>query len=160
MSELKPKVTIGRLEYVWIVTSNQKKIPARIDTGARTTAIWASDIYECDGKVVWKFFAKGSEFYSGIEHTTSQYEKRVVASSTGHKEIRFLVPVTLQIKNRRVRTKCTLANRQTQAFPVLVGRNTLSGKFIVDVQHGSKKLSINDAIKFDELQAELKGKLS
>lgn len=157
MSEHKPKIVIGRLEHVWVVATDQKKVPARIDTGARTTAVWASDVREHNGQLTWKFFGNGSEFYTGTEFATTHYEKRVVASSTGHKEVRYLIPITLQIKGRRVRTKCTLANRQTQAFPILIGRNTLTGKFVVDVQHGSKRLSMSDTERFNELQAELKG---
>ncbi|AHB42057.1 hypothetical protein RAAC3_TM7C00001G0192 [Candidatus Saccharibacteria bacterium RAAC3_TM7_1] len=155
MSKQKSKLIIGRLEYVWIVPTNQKKVPARIDTGARTTAIWASSLSEEDGILSWSFFGKDSPFYTGQLFHSKSYKKRVVANSTGHKEVRYLIPITLQLKGRRVRTKCTLANRQTQAFPILIGRNTLAGKFIVDVQHGSKKLSVNDQVRFEELQSEL-----
>lgn len=55
MSEHKPKIVIGRLEHVWVVATDQKKVPARIDTGARTTAVWASDVREHNGQLTWKF---------------------------------------------------------------------------------------------------------
>lgn len=149
------KITIGRYEYIWIVLSSQKKIPARIDTGARTTAIWASDILEKNGKVFWKFFDRDSEFYNGETFSTEHFEKRIVQSSTGHQQARYLIPITLQIKKRRVRTYATLADRSHATFPILIGRNTLNGKFVVDVAHGSRKLSDLDRAGFYELQGQI-----
>lgn len=146
------KVTIGRMEYVWLVATNQKKIPARIDTGARTTAIWASSIKETDGVLTWKFFAPKSEFFTGETFQTNKFEKRVVMSSTGHQETRYLTQLVLQIKNRRVRTFATLANRAHSTFPILIGRNTLAGKFLVDVQYSTRKLSELDHENFEKLQ--------
>ena len=146
------KVTIGRFEYVWLVATGQKKIPARVDTGARTTAIWASQIIERDGELSWCFFDEGSPFYTGNKMRTRHYDQRVVANSTGHREVRYLVPITIQVKGRRVRSRCTLADRSRQTFPVLIGRNTLSGKFVVDVHHGSRKLTEIDRKRYEELQ--------
>jgi hypothetical protein len=146
------KVTIGRFEYVWLVVAGQRKIPARIDTGAQTTAIWASQIAERNGELTWCFFGEGSPFYTGKKMKTRHYKQRVVATSTGHREIRYLIPVTIQIKGRRMRSRCTLADRSKQIFPILIGRNTLSGKFVVDVHHGSRKLTEIDRKRYDELQ--------
>jgi len=146
------KVTIGRFEYVWLVATGQKKIPARIDTGARTTAVWASQIIEQDGELTWCFFDEGSPFFTGEKMKTRHYTQRVVATSTGHREIRYVVPITIQIKGRRVRSRCTLANRSKQTFPVLIGRNTLSGKFVVDVHNGSRILTEIDRKSYEELQ--------
>jgi len=135
------KEIIGRAEYVWLVTTNQKKISARIDTGARTTSIWASNIREKDGILTWSFFGAGSEYWTGNTMSTRAFEERVVSSSTGHRQFRYKVPVVLQIKGRRIKTNATLADRSHSAFPILIGRNTLNGKFIVDTQLGSRTLS-------------------
>jgi hypothetical protein len=149
---VREKIIIGRTEYVWLVATGQVKVPARIDTGARTTAIWASDFVEEDNILSWKFFAPESEFWTGETFTSDIYKKRVVMSSTGHQETRYYIPITLQMKKRRVRTYCTLANRVHSTFPILIGRNTLGGKFVVDVSHGSRKLSQLDQANFVKLQ--------
>lgn len=138
-----------------MVANHQRKIPARIDTGARTTAVWASEIREKNGILAWKFFAQKSEFFTGEIHETENFARQIVRTSTGHQQIRYLIPITLQMKKRRVRTFCTLADRATQTFPILIGRNTLSGKFVVDVQKGSRKLSEIDKTNFNEMQAQL-----
>jgi hypothetical protein len=154
---MREKVVIGRTEYVWLVDADKKRIPARIDTGARTTAVWASDFVEEDGILSWKFFAPGSEFWTNEKFHSKIFKKRVVMSSTGHQETRYYIPITLQMKKRRVKTYCTLANRSHATFPILIGRNTLTGKFVVDVAHGSRVLSEIDRAKFANLQKNLKG---
>lgn len=146
------KVIIGRAEYIWLVKADIKKVPARIDTGARTTSIWASDIREVDGRLEYKLFGKGSSFYSGKTQTSEHFKKIVVASSNGIAQIRYYIPITLQIKRRRILTHCTLADRSVQAYPILIGRNTLRGKFVVDVQRGSQTLGDIDKTRYDDLQ--------
>ena len=129
---MEEKVFVGGAEYIWLVKANIKKVPARIDTGARTTSIWASDIKEQNG--------------------TEYFKKIVVASSNGTTQIRYYIPITIQMKKRRILTHCTLSDRSSQAYPVLIGRNTLRGKFIVDVQRGSRILGELDKKRFEDLQ--------
>lgn len=147
------KYVIGRAEYTWLVESGIKRVPSRIDTGARTSAIWASDICETDTGLSYVLFGDSSEYYTGETITTKRFSKIVVASSNGHVEERYKVPIIIQIRKRRIRTFCTLTDRSKQAFPILVGRNTLRGKFIVDVQNGSRSLDGLDQDRFNELQS-------
>jgi len=153
--KIRKKIVIGLAAY--ISSAYFKKIPARIDTGARTTAIWASNIYEKDGVLYFQFFAKGSEYFDNVTQEVEHYETRVVISSNGGKQIRYLIPITLEVKKLRIRTFATLADRSKQAFPILIGRNTLRGKFLVDAQKVSQKLSQIDKKAFVKLQDELKG---
>lgn len=151
------KVIIGRDEYAWFVNAGIKKVPARIDTGARTTSVWATDIREVNGHLEYKLFGKQSEFHNGKVQVTKRFQKVAVASSNGVVEVRYYIPITIQLKRRKVLTHCTLSDRSKQAYPVLIGRNTLRGKFIVDVQHGSRKLGEMDKERYDKLQKLLKG---
>lgn len=154
---MKEKIIIGNAEYIWLVKANIKKVPARIDTGARTTSIWASDVKEVGGHLEYKLFGQGSPLYTGDVQVVDRFKKIVVASSNGVAQIRYYIPMTIQIKKRRILTHCTLSDRSTQAYPVLIGRNTLRGKFMVDVQHGSRILGGIDKSRFDELQKLLEG---
>jgi hypothetical protein len=150
---MKSKTLIGRAEYCWLVQPNIKKVPARIDTGARTSSIWASEIKETPAGLQYVLFGAKSPLYDGTVITAHNFSKIIVASSNGHAEERYKVMMTLQIRGRRIRTFFTLADRSTQAFPILVGRNTLRGKFIVDVQHGPRMLDTLDQDRYNELQA-------
>lgn len=151
------KKKIGRAEYVWLVRDQLKKVPARIDTGARTSSIWASSVRETEAGLEYVLFGEGSPFYTGQVITEPAYSELVVASSNGHVQKRYKVPLTIQIKGTRIKTFCTLADRSTQAYPILIGRNTLRGKFIVDVQNGPRTLNTLDETRFNQLQSLLKG---
>jgi hypothetical protein len=109
-----------------------KAIPARIDTGARTSSLWASDIKIIDNKVKFRMFGKGSRYYTGKYVTMPFVEHRNVTSSTGHEQERIVVEFPVRISGKKIKAKFTLSDRSTQTYPVLIGRNTLRGHFLVD----------------------------
>lgn len=127
---------IGRAEQIDLPEADIFKVPARIDTGAKTSSIWASQIKEVNGCLEFKLFAKSSNFFNNQLLTTKDYEQRVVASSNGQSQTRYVVKLKLVLHGRKIRASFTLANRSAQAYPVLVGRNVLRGKFLVDVKQG------------------------
>lgn len=117
-----------------------RDIPAKIDTGAASSAVWASGI-RVDGEGVLHFclFGEGSPYYNGVELSRKDYTVGVVRSSNGQEELRYRVGLTLEIEGKRVKALVSLANRERNRYPVLVGRRTLSGKFLVDVSKGEVK---------------------
>ncbi len=128
--------TIGGVEYVTLADSG-REVPARIDTGANTSAVWASDVVEGkDGTLTFKLFDKQSEFYTGETIVTKDFAETVIASSNGAIEQRYKVKISFMLGGRRVRAFFTLANRSMQVYPILIGRNVLKGKFIVNVKQG------------------------
>lgn len=131
----KPKQIIGRAEQVFLPELGQT-VHARIDSGARTSAIWASYAQVEGDKLAVVFFGEGHPAYTGKKHYFTSYSREIVRSSNGHEEKRFLIKLLVVLKKRKIRASFTLANRSTQVYPVLVGRNILRGKFIVDVQLG------------------------
>jgi len=133
----KPLTVIGRAELVDFPLQKITQVPARIDTGARTSSLWASDIKVTDGVLSFVFFGSESEFYTGEVFTVSDFSETVVSSSTGEQQRRFKTTLTLGLGGKRIKAMFTLADRSTQVYPVLVGRNTLKGKFIVNVKTGT-----------------------
>lgn len=128
---------IGQAELVDFPGYKLFSVPARIDTGARTSAIWATDITLKDDLLSFKLFGKSSEFYSGKVITATEFSETIVASSIGEPQKRYKVIIPIRIKNKRILANFTLANRSTQVYPLLIGRNTLRGKFIVNVKAGT-----------------------
>lgn len=110
-------------------------IPARVDTGARLSSVWASAEEE-DGRLKVVFFGKDSPLYTGVPVYFGSYEQLVVASSMGHTQRRYVVKLLVSIGGKKIRASFTLANRSSQVYPILIGRNVLRGKFIVDVKVG------------------------
>lgn len=127
---------IGATELVSFPKLDLLAIPARIDSGAKTSTVWASDIREEKGVLKFTLFDTSSEHYSNKAVETRSFSRRVVTSSNGQAEERYVVKLAVTLAGRKIRASFTLANRSLQAYPVLVGRNILRGKFLIDVRSG------------------------
>lgn len=128
---------VGRVEKIQLPGLSDAVIRARIDTGATVSSLWASDIHvDHDNKLRFKLFGESSEHYDGSEHVVEQYSRRMVRSSNGENQDRYEVRLAVRIAGRRIIARFTLADRSTQLYPVLIGRNILRGKFVVDVIKG------------------------
>lgn len=134
--EQERKKLIGRAERVDFPELELYKVPARVDTGAKTSALWATNIIVQDGILTATLFGKDSEFYSGQPVTFETFETTVVSTSSGEIQERYKIRLLVKIKGKKIRAWFTLADRSTQVYPVLIGRNVLLGKFVVDVKHG------------------------
>lgn len=149
----KQKVTIGRAERVAFPLLGGAELYARIDTGAKTSSIWASDVTErADGLAV-RFMSPQDDIYQQ-EIVFRHYDKVRVASSMGHQQVRYRIKLPIILKGRRIVATFTLSDRSTQVYPVLIGRSTLHGKFIVDVTKGTP-LKEKEAARTAALQANI-----
>lgn len=149
------KKIIGRSEQLAFPELSLEGVHARIDTGAKTSSIWASAVELKDGKLHVVFFGESVPQYSGKTEIFEEFDKTVVASSTGHTQTRYKVRMLVKIKGKKVRAWFTLADRSTQVYPVLIGRNVLLGKFVVDVKKG-RVLKQAEQARTETLQAKLK----
>lgn len=131
------KSVIGRLEYVDLPDFGLQKIVAKIDTGAYTGALHATDIKEVDisGQKMLEFRLLDEDHSEYIDkvHTVSDYEIKKVKSSNGDVESRYVIPVKLIIKNKTINAELTLNNRKEMRYPILIGRKNITNIFIVDV---------------------------
>ena len=127
---------IGPVETVNFPELNISGVPARVDTGAKTSTVWASGIIENHGMLQFVLFGPDSPLYTGKVLQFHKYSLRTVISSIGESEERYIVRLLVGLKGRKIRATFTLANRSHQAYPMLVGRNILKGKFMVDVKLG------------------------
>ena len=122
------RVIIGRLENVHILDIGISK-KARIDTGAKTTSIDARDVevFERNG-VNWVRFSFEGEYLERPVVRTVRIKRH------GGKSIRRQV-VELEFKLGEITRKVevTLANRKKYTYAILIGRNFLKKRFIVDV---------------------------
>ena len=133
---------IGSTEYVEI--AGVKNIPAKIDTGADSSSIWASEIdVSPAGVLSFCLFDKSSPLYTGDKIQRQEYKAKVIRSSNGDEEIRYRVELPLVLAGHSIKARFTLADRSKNNFPVLIGRKTLKGKFLVDVSKMSIEKSSN-----------------
>lgn len=127
---------IGRSEKISFVELGFSKVPAKIDTGAKTSAVWATKIHETAEGLEFRLFGPSSKLYTGERHVVKQFEIVTVASSIGEPQERYKVRLLVKVRGKKIHAYFTLADRSRQAYPVLLGRNVLRGKFVVDVKAG------------------------
>lgn len=130
------KAVIGRVERVDFPQFNVVGVPAKIDTGAYRSSVWASNISEKDGVLTFTLLDKTSEWYTGKQYKTSRFSIVEVENSFGHKEERYSVYIKLKMGSRTVTSNFTLANRSQKTYPILIGRKLLKNRYIVDVSEG------------------------
>jgi glutathione synthase/RimK-type ligase-like ATP-grasp enzyme len=116
-----------------------ENVPAKVDTGADSSSIWATKVAESDGKLSFVLFAPGSPYHTGEVITTRDYRIRIVKSSFGQTEFRYKVRLKAVLEKHTVYIRFALANRSHNRFPVLIGRRTLHNRFVVDVARLSQK---------------------
>lgn len=127
---------IGSTEVIDLPEYGIFEVPAKVDTGADTSSIWASDIAVRDGELSFKLFGPASEFYTGevITVKKSGFKTTEVTNSFGHSEDRYKVKILIKVRGRKIRASITLADRESSTYPVLLGRRLLTNKFVVDVR--------------------------
>jgi len=148
---LKEKQIIGSAETIILPSISTKSIHARIDSGARTSAIWGRARVGENNHLFVAFFGEDAE------REFDSYGRQVVATSMGHTDTRYTIKTVVKLKDRKIRATFTIADRSTQVYPVLIGRNVLRGKFIVDVEFG-KRLRSKEKRRISELQEKLQEK--
>jgi hypothetical protein len=131
------QVLIGWKEYVEFPEWNIHKVRAKVDTGARTSAL-DTQKYEL------RRLADGSLHATLLLRVRSARSRpRVVdvpvigfvevRSSNGAHEKRPLIETALSLGGVVKRVRFTLASRTTMRFRVLLGRTALAPEFLVDV---------------------------
>lgn len=111
-------------------------INAKIDTGARTSALHALRIrpFEKDGTPHVEFYIHPLQRrrLPEIKCVAPVLEQRKIKSSTGHSETRYVVKTTAVIGNKNLTIELTLTNRDDLGFRMLIGREAVRTKFVVD----------------------------
>ena len=147
--------TIGATELISI-GRNYVDVPAKVDTGADCSAIWASKIrVSQEGILSFTLFDEKSPYYTGKIFKRTDFGVAKVKSSNGTKQIRYSAKLTVMLSGRKIRVRFYLSNRSTQKFPVLIGRRTIHGKFIVDVTRRAVGTKPPSATATNHLRKEL-----
>lgn len=140
------KKIIGRVDKIDFPKLNLFNIEAKIDTGAYTSAIHCSKIHEEGNKLHCMFFDFGHPCFSESTVVFDTFEKTNVKSSNGFKENRYKIKSEVILFGKSYRINLTLSTRDDMKFPVLIGRQFLKQKFLVDVdeENVSFKLKCNE----------------
>lgn len=135
-------IHIGTIELVSLPDDRIKDVPAKIDTGADSSAIWASDIQLKDGKLYFNFFGPGSAYYRKKRVVSTAFKTTSVKNSFGHEEFRYKIRIKVKIGDHTFTRWFSLADRSRNTYPILLGKNFLKNRFVVDV---SRKYAVSKA---------------
>lgn len=125
---LYPLPLIGWREDVLLPEFGNGVIIAKIDTGARNAALHAEDI-TIKGKRVSFVLELGA---AKKRHELAVTGSKRVKSSNGFSELRPIVEIVIQVGIHRFPVETTLTNRTDMGVPMLLGRNSVKGRFIVN----------------------------
>nr|WP_154792597.1 RimK/LysX family protein [Occultella kanbiaonis] len=111
-------------------------VKAKIDTGARSSALHAFGVteFEHDGGPWVSFIVHPlqNSARDEVEVTLPVHDRRVVRSSSGHTQRRIVVLLDLVVAARPITAEVTLSNRDRMGFRMLIGREALRQGFLVD----------------------------
>lgn len=141
------KLLIGRHEWCALPAFKIPAIKAKIDTGAKTSSIHAFNIKKKYIKDVEYVYFDIHPLQGNNRLTISAkapvIDERKITSSNGHKELRYVIATTLSMANRSWLIEVTLSNRDPLRYRMLLGRQALNTKVIIDphLSCHQKKLS-------------------
>ena len=125
----KQQILIGWREWLALPDIGLPGIKAKVDTGARTSALHAYFVepYQQDGKALVRFGVHPLPRRSSVSRICEAPVKecRLVTDSGGHREERYVIETTIRLGDLFFVTEVTLTNRDTMKFRMLLGRSAL-----------------------------------
>jgi len=133
----RPKNIIGWEEWCGLPDLGLPAIKAKIDTGAKTSALHAYDIerFQKDGRDHVRFKIHPLQRNNDLEKICEapMVDRRGVTSSNGEREKRFVIITRLAFPDKEIEAELTLTSRHNMAFRMLLGREALrKARFTVD----------------------------
>jgi hypothetical protein len=125
------KMTIGEVEDI-ILMPWGVRLPARIDTGAATSSLDARELIVKNNMAEFRL----PKMYGGLRLRLPVIEWQKIRSAD-FRERRPVVEITFCIGPKLIRAQVTLNNRATVTYPLIIGRNVLKDKFVVDCMHSN-----------------------
>ena len=129
-------LTLGWREYVQLPELGLRNIKAKVDTGARTSAMHAFEVrpFTEAGKrrVEFKLHPNQHDNESVVVCVADVIDERKVRDSGGRSEQRFVIETPVRIGKHMWPIEMTLTSRDDMLFRMLLGRTALRGRMVVD----------------------------
>ncbi len=144
-----PKLVIGKEEWASLPELGLHAIKARVDSGARTSSLHAFNIRisTVQGEQWVRFdihpLQKNQKIV--VHCKAPLIEKREVKSSSGHIELRPVIIATFKLGEQSWPIQLTLTNRDSMGYRMLLGREAMEGRVLVDPEISFSQRRYNEA---------------
>lgn len=129
-------LTFGWREWVTLPDLELPAIKAKVDTGARTSALHAFELrpfVENDvQRIEFCIHPLQRDEQTVAVCVADVVDKRIVTDSGGHQEERWVIQTPLEIGPHSWPIEITLTARDNMKFRMLLGRNALKSRALVD----------------------------
>lgn len=129
-------IKVGWREWCALPSLKIPEIKIKVDTGARTSALHAFNIRleEQNGTQYVHFSVYPIQGDKTIVVNCSSLlkETRMVTSSNGHRELRYVIMTSISLGNRVWEIELSLSNRDPLKFRMLLGREALKHIALID----------------------------
>jgi hypothetical protein len=131
--------TAGWREWVGLDGLGVESIKAKLDTGARTSAIHAFDVesYRRDGERRVRFFIHPLQRDDTVKIACDEKvaDIRTVSNPGGRREKRYIIRTELSLGGEVWPIDLSLTDRDEMGFRLLIGRTAMQGRLLIDPDH-------------------------
>jgi hypothetical protein len=128
--------TIGWREWISLPDLGIQRIKAKIDTGARTSALHAFSLRPFNDNGINQIRFDIHPFQNNTDEVITcvadVVDKRLVTDSGGHEEERYVIMTPITIAGQTWAIEITLSERENMLFRMLLGRSALRKRFMVN----------------------------
>ncbi|WP_417670802.1 ATP-dependent zinc protease [Roseibium sp.] len=124
---------IGWREKVALPELGVADMRAKIDTGARTSAMHAEDIevFEHAGRKWVRFRVPGTRTHKDMRVETPVHDEREIKNTSGVPESRLIIETALVLGRHHWHVEVSLANRENMGFDMILGRTAIRGRNVL-----------------------------
>jgi ribosomal protein S6--L-glutamate ligase len=130
------KKIIGSEEWIRIPELNIPAVKARIDSGAKTSTLHAYNMqtFEDNGKEYVRFDVHPVQHNRriSVRCKAELVGRRVIKSSSGDRQRRYVIKTPITLGGETWDIEVTLTNRDNMGYRMLIGREAMRGRYIVD----------------------------
>lgn len=131
---MRSKIVVGWNENVDLPDWGIKRLGAKVDTGAQTSALHVENIESIGrGRIRFDVVVHREKRDRHFPVTARVVRRARVRSSNGHYDVRYFVETTVRIGPVEKTIEVSLVDRGKMAHRMLLGRSALRGDFVVDV---------------------------